>query len=191
MIVTRVSKSRSKSIRQGDIYRNIECLEYIREEKGILEISKISYPYVMVLSQACDLRYDYQNRKDIEINPGKTQDKHLISALVVPLFNAGQFIRGEHLSELKLRMRSDMGWDSTEGKKVMNNQLPRFHYLKFPNEVNIVDSVLDFKHFFTISIEVLYRVRRKNFVCTVSPLFREEISDRFAFYVARIGLPES
>jgi len=191
MIMTRVSKRRSKSIRQGDIYRDIECLEYINEEKGILEISKITYPYVIVLSQVCDLMSDYLNRKDVKKNPEKKTDKYLISALVVPLFNADQFIRGEHLSELELRMRSDMDWDKTEGEKIKNNQLPRFHYMQFPKEVNIVDSILDFKHFFTINIGVLYKLKSKKFVCSVSRLFREEISDRFAFYLARIGLPDS
>ncbi len=190
MITTKVSKKRSVCICQGDIYRDIECLEYIKEEKGVLEISKISYPYVMVLSQVCDLRSDYLNRKEVKKKPEKTQDKFLIFALVVPLFNADQFIRGEHLSEVDLTMRGGMDWESTEGNKIMNNQLPRFHYLEFPKDVNIVNSVMDFKHCFTVSIETLYRLRAKNFVCTVPPLFREDISDRFAFYTARIGLPE-
>lgn len=188
MIKTKIGKS--SRIRQGDIYKSIEYLEYIKEKKGVLEISKIIYPYVIVLTQDCDLKQDFVNRKEKKVKPEKTQDKYLISVLVAPLFNVEHFKKGEHFSEIELHMRDDIPWDQTEGKKIKKNELPRYHYLKFPPELEIVDSIIDFKHFFSINIKSLNKIRRKNFVCSVAELFREEISDRFAFYLARIGLPE-
>ena len=35
----------------------------------------------------------------------------------------------------------------------------------------------------------LDKMRRKNFVCRLSELFREDLSQRFSGYLARIGLP--
>lgn len=186
----RVKVSKSNRIRQGDIYRNVEYIEYVKEEKGILEISKIIYPYIIVLTQDCDLEQDFKNRKEKREKPEKTQDKYLFSVLVAPLFNIEHFKKGEHFSELKIHMRDDIPWDRTEGNKIRKNELPRYQYIKFPPELEIVDSIIDFKHFFSINIENLNEIRRKNFICSVSELFREEISDRFAFYLSRIGLPE-
>jgi hypothetical protein len=33
--------------------------------------------------------------------------------------------------------------------------------------------------------------KEKHYICTVSELFREKISQRFANYLSRIGLPET
>lgn len=188
MIRAKISKS--SRIRQGDIYKNVEYIEYIKEKKEIREISKIIYPYIIVLTQDCDLKQDFVNRKEKKVKPEKTQDKYLISILVAPLFNIEHFIRGEHFSELELHMRDNIPWNSTEGDKIRKNELPRYHYLKFPPEIEIVDSIIDFKHFFSFNIEIINKIRIKNFICSISELFREEISDRFAFYLSRIALPE-
>jgi hypothetical protein len=37
---------------------------------------------------------------------------------------------------------------------------------------------------------LLEKIRPKNFVCRLSALFREDLSQRFAAYLSRIGLPE-
>ncbi len=36
---------------QGDVFRDIECIEFVAEKRGILEVSKIVYPLVVVLTQ--------------------------------------------------------------------------------------------------------------------------------------------
>lgn len=184
-----VKVKRMSRIRQGDIYKDTEYIEYIKEEKGDLEISKILFPYVIVLSQDCDLKSDYLNRKVIKENPQKNQDKYLISILVAPFFNIEHFKVGSHLEELELKMRENINWDSTEGQKIRNNEIPRYHFLKFPNNIPLPDSLIDFKHFFSMNIGTMNKVRPNKFVCCVSELFREEISQRFAYYLSRIGLP--
>lgn len=45
-------------IKQCDILKSIDYIEYIREEDSVIEVSKIIFPYVIVLSQACDLEQD-------------------------------------------------------------------------------------------------------------------------------------
>ena len=76
-----------------------------------------------------------------------------------------------------------------EGKKIMNNEDPRFHFLHFEDGFELPDMVIDFKHFYTVSTEYLYR-NINNRVCSLSELYREKISQRFAYFISRIGLPE-
>lgn len=78
-------KTKSESrITQGDIYKNIEYIEYISEKDGNLEISKIDFPLVIVLTQDCDLMQDYKYRWS-RSRP-KNNDKLLLSVLVAPLY---------------------------------------------------------------------------------------------------------
>jgi len=183
-----VEKNSAERVRQGDIYRNIEYIEYAIEEYGIIDISKIVFPLIVVLTQDCDLQQDYTFRLHGE--PKTSQDKYLLSVLVAPLYNADQFYLGEHLSELNLKMA---GFESrskkTANKSLKNNEVPRYHYLDFPNDIPIVSSVIDFKHYFSVNIEQLTAIKDTNFVCKVSQLYREDISQRFASFLSRVGLP--
>ena len=72
----------------------------------------------------------------------------------------------------------------------MQNERTRYHYLDFTADVPIVPSIADFKHYFSASVAYLEKIRPKNFVCRLSELYREDLSQRFAAYLARIGLPE-
>ena len=108
----RVKKTVPTRIQQGDIYKDIEYIEYLREEKGQIQASKIVFPYVIVLTQDCDLAQDNTFRK----SPTEgTQDNLLFSVLVAPLYNAEHVYTGEHLSELELKMEP-ISKNKTPGK---------------------------------------------------------------------------
>lgn len=74
--------AKEERVCQGDIFKDIEHIEYAIENSGILEISKIAFPLVIVLTQDCDLKQDFLERKDAT---KKSQDKHLLSVIVAPL----------------------------------------------------------------------------------------------------------
>ena len=138
---------------------------------------------VVVLSQDCDLTWDFNNDGN--------DDKKLLSILVAPLYNVEHVYLGEHLSDLDLKMRNITSKkDSTENKNLKQNQTPRYHYIEFPEEVEIVNSVIDFKHYFTINRNYFYEIKDQNFVCRLAELYREDLSFRFANYLSRIGLPD-
>jgi hypothetical protein len=46
-------------------------------------------------------------------------------------------------------------------------------------------------HYFSVNISYLEQIRPTNFVCQISELFREDLSQRFAAFLARIGLPNN
>ena len=71
----------------------------------------------------------------------------------------------------------------------MNNEDPRFHFLHFEDGFKLPDMVVDFKHFYTINTDYLYQNIDKR-VCSLSELYREKLSQRYAYFLSRIGLPE-
>jgi hypothetical protein len=183
--MTRTERPNLPRICQGDIIRDVSYLDGVSESAGVLEISRLDFPLVIVLTQDCELEQEHQMR----VQPARNQDKWLVSVLVAPLYNAQHVYRGEHLSELNLAMQP-INQRKTPGTFLRNNDIPRYHYLEFAPEVPIVPSVIDFKHYFSVNAENL-RERKKSFlVCMVAPLFREAVSHRFAAYLSRIGLPE-
>ena len=184
--VRRGTKARTR-ICQGDIFRDVDYIEHATERSGIVEVSRIRFPLVIVLTQDCDLEQDFRSRSPRE--PAATQDKLLLSVLVAPLYNVEHVYLGEHLSELGAKMEP-IARQRTAGTYLRSNQRPRFHYLEFPHEVHIVPSVIDFKHYFSVNVRYLRKIRKANLVCTVSSLFREDICQRFSSFLSRIGLPE-
>lgn len=182
----RVDKLQIDRICQGDILRNVDCIEYAIERDGVIEVSRIHFPFVVVLTQDCDLEQDFK----IQCTPEKlVKDKKLISVLLAPLYNAEHVFQGDHLSELKISMEP-IKKNRTPGNFLQNNERPRYHYLEFPPEIPLVNSVIDFKHYFSANANYLTQLRPASYVCTLSALYREDISQRFASFLSRIGLPD-
>jgi hypothetical protein len=171
---------------QGDVLRDIEMIEKVYEVDGDIEISKIVFPLALVLTQDCDL----EQEDKIWRKEASNHDKQLFSVLLAPVYNAEHVFAGEHLSFLE-RIVPGIKASSTKGMMLKQNEIPRYHYIEFPTEVQIVPSVLDFKHYFSANSEHIRSVRTTSLVCTLNPLFRENVSARFANYLSRIGLPES
>jgi hypothetical protein len=183
---TKVTRTKNTRICQGDIFKNVDFIESIFEKSGTLEISRITFPYVVVLTQDCELQQDYNHRKSMALR--EKQNKMLLSVLVAPLYNAEHVFMGTHLSELGISC-APINKDRTEGKTLMDNERPRYHYIEFPETVSISPSIIDFKHYFSVNVEYLRKLKTKSFVCKISELYREDVSVRFANYLSRIGLP--
>lgn len=183
----RVKTQQKARVCQGDVFRNIECVEDVTQINGTLEVSKITFPLVFVLTQDCDLEQDYRVRWSRR--KAANQDKALVSVLVAPLYNAEHVYLGQHLSELDLQMEK-INKGRSPGGNLRTNQNPRYHYLEFPTAIQIVSSVIDFKHYFSVHVEYLKRIKRTQFVCQLADLYREDVTQRFASFLSRIGLPE-
>lgn len=168
---------------QGDILRDVHWVEHIVEVSGQIEVSRVVFPLAIVLTQDCDLEQDHRFRTE----PKETQDKFLFSIILAPLYNFQHVLNGEHLSLIERNMVKIQ--DKNQRKNLKNNQLVRYHYLEFDDEIPVVASVIDFKHYFTATVNYLEHLRREKYVCSVAELFREDIVLRFANYLSRIGLP--
>ena len=189
-VITKTYINTSNVINQCDIFRDIEYVEYALESEETIEVSKIHFPYAIVLTQACDLQQDYDAKLRI-IEQGKgNQDKFLISAIVAPVYNFEDFLQGNHLNQLGMNMTVFPSRSKTLTKNIIENENKRYHYLKFDEKVSIVESIIDFKHYFTVSVNYLASIYQTNYVCSVESLYRELISQRFSNFLSRIGLPD-
>jgi hypothetical protein len=137
------------------------------------------------MTQDCDLEQDKQNRSSAE---SKNQDKFLQSVLLCPAYPAADIRAGTHLSDENLVMER---LNSDRWKVVKGNNNARYHYLPEHPDYQIPESVIDFKHYFTVpreKISTTLKLQRR--IGSVGELFREDLSLRFAQYLSRIGLPD-
>jgi len=195
-----------KRIRQGDIIGDVRYFESFKIDSKVLELNYIDFPYVYVITQECDLDLEKASRgKELKNNNGNIEyddnsnpiidvNKSLVSVLVAPIYNFDIFSDGVHLVELCKKDKIDPNTykvnplSKKDKKKHKENKYSRYHYLEF-NSTTFSPSIIDFKHYFSINLEYLEELKKSNYVFTVDRLFREQISLRFACFLARIGLP--
>lgn len=203
-IITKCDIKRDELVHQGDILTNVEYIEYADIVDGNIEISKIRFPKVIVLTQECDSVQDYNNRKDCyskmqEDKEVKT-NQFLLSTIVAPLYNLNDIVLGEHLSNINIIKDGNITdsvlkyerINSDNKRKLMSNQIDRYHYLKIEINGKYVEYVIDFKHYFTVNTERIIKHKQKhNFFVSILPVFRESINQRFSNFLSRIGLPET
>jgi hypothetical protein len=172
-------------ILQGDIFNNFDYIGWVEEVDGkIVDIVKIQIPFFVVLTQICDLEQDFNDRTNSNI---EKKDKQIQSILVCPAYLAQSVKCGQHLLNLGLTMES---YNSDNWRLITTNQNKRYHFLKNEKTLGIPDLVIDFKQYYTIPVQVLYKVLKKHYVGSLEDLFREDLSHRFAHYLSRIGLPQ-
>jgi hypothetical protein len=178
-IKSRYRKGKTSRFYQGDILQYFKFVigDAVKEP----ELDSVELKYAVILSQDCDIEHDFQGRKT---NDG--HDKHLRSLLVCPAFDLEEFASGIHFSGWQMKK-----FNSKEVDKLRNNdEYKRYHYLPSVADYMIPELILDFKHFFTLPRDYLYRKRKQIYLASLSELFREELSQRFSNYLSRIGLPE-
>ncbi len=180
-ISARKAKTASNRISQGDIFEDIEIIESLGVLKSEVTVKKILFPYVVCLNQECDLENDFAK------NGALLCDNNLLHLAIAPAFIFDQFLAGTHWGAIFSGNRPQKRSD-TNIKKIIDNEIPRYHYLKFPDK-EMPELIIDFKHFFSLQREVMYSCLDKR-LCSMDDLFREKINQRFSYYISRIGLPE-
>ena len=189
-VLTKIYQETTGIINQCDIFRDVEFIEYVKEEGNAIEVSKIVFPLAIVLTQACDLQQDFNARKRIEENHSGNQDKYLLSVIVAPVYNFEDFRQGNHLEQLGFTMEPKGRRTKSLCDNIIKNENKRYHYLNFSDDIGIVESVIDFKHYFTVTVNYLNSIYEKKYVGSIDSLYRELISQRFSNFLSRIGLPD-
>lgn len=182
----KVNYQLEEQIHQGDVIKNLDFIQKIEPvDYYKFKITFIEFPLVIVLTQECDLELDYKARRGlIKEYP---QDKMLMSVIVSPLYNAEQVFIGKHLEEVDNRQMQTIFRDLKD--RIKAYEVPRYYFLNFHPKENMNDLIIDFKHYFSINVEALEKIKTNNFEFSIPELYREDISLKFANYLARIGLP--
>ena len=165
-------------IHQGDILKDVEIKIY---EQG--KLFNISCPYLVILSQDCDLEQCKGNKIENGINK-----QYLPNIIAIPAFVDEILRSGNHLEELFKITQEKI--DTNRFKIIKRNDNPRYHYLNSCYDIGLPNLILDFKIYYTIPYWELKKQYDKAYLTTINELFRERTSQRFCNYLSRIGLPE-
>jgi len=166
----------SNELRQGEILTGVVQYIYDPTKEGFDIIER---PYVVILTQDCDLLWDFEART-------KGEDRDLIGVLLYeaePARNVRTTIGGRDI------------W-----KRIIQNKDERYHLLEeVPSQFDAHNEglpalVIDFKRYFTLEPDEVYRqcltgngAKRR---CRVETPYREHLQTRAASYLQRVTLPE-
>ena len=176
----------------GDIFRNviIEKISNISNES--YDVTTIEFPYAILLSQSCDLLSDYKTRLSVMEGKKDNYNNALLSLLLFPMHNFDLFVKGEHMQHFGWKMnRQERKPSKYSTWGLVKNQDPRYHYFEFDRSTGLVPCVIDFKHWFALESENVQNLFSSGcYVGSLQPLFREQVLQRYANYLSRIGLPD-
>lgn len=174
-------------LRQGEIVSSLPQIVlstesfYSRQEEK-LKVNWRTHPWAIVLTQDCDLEWDYRERKGDSPNPNKL----LLSVLFCEV----------HTSQ-ELFSRPNIENPKTLGRVKINKD-ERFQLLQriTPEEDAEAEGLpelgIDFKRYFTVPTDELYSrfeqdTKRR---CFLNPPYSQHLISRFFYFQSRIGLPE-
>lgn len=174
-------------IHQCDLFKKVPFYESYTENHGAFELTILEFPLAIILTQECDLEQNARERSEGKpaVDGKAMHDKFLVSLLCAPLYNAEHLFSGNHLSFLEISSNEK---GKEQRKHIKDNREPRYHYIEFEEGSQIVPSIIDFKHYFSVSLKYL-ESNIANQICSIKPIYRETISQRFSNYLSRIGLP--
>lgn len=164
-------------IRQGEI---ISTLKQYKRVVGTeqLDFDEITHPYAIVLTQDCDLDWDFRAQTDLSLNAKKIPNILFCEVMVA--------------SDLSSSLNNSRIWS-----RICLNKDERYQFLEAipigldASHEGIGDLAIDFKRYFTLPTEEVYgqlAVLAKRRCCLVSP-YLEHFCGRFWYFQNRIALP--
>lgn len=177
-------------VQQGDIFKNVTFVYDVKKEQEELRIIELTFPYVLVITQSCDMLHASRLIKS-NID---SEAKMMFSVIVVPIFEKETITKGEHYKELKEKGIVDFKINSTfidknDIKIIEKDMHYRFHILNIDKQFEIPESIIDFKSFFTINVSAINQMIDKR-VCRIDSFGCQQIVNKFAAFLSRVGLSD-
>jgi len=148
-----------------------------------LRVNLKAHPYAVVVTQDCDLDWDFKTRQETPDEPESSSPKTVPNILLCEVDTAE-------------RLRKD--FNTKTWNQVKTNKNERYHFLQKigPEEdlhaQGLPELAVDFKRYFTLPTgELYYRIqsgeaRRR---CRLGTPYVEHFAQRFHFFQSRIALP--
>ncbi len=174
------------ALRQGEIVTNLVQVRLSSsrlDAVGTLQADEVHHPFALVVSQDCDLDWDYKARQ--QENPEAVPQNKLLPNVL--------FCETTTAENLRDRKNINSGiW-----KTIKTNDNERYHFLqRVLSEEDALregmpELALDFKRYFTIPAEeVYYRLTSEaGRRCRLVSPYVEHLSTRFFNFQARVALP--
>jgi len=174
-------------IHQGDILKNIQIPFIISLDKPDSKL--FLFDFVIILSQECDLENSVKKTKDDQDIERINVNQYLPNVLIAPGFLKEKIISGEHLLKYFKIKQGKLYKNRLEEIKKNTKEI-RYHYLQNYPDFNIPELIIDFKIHFTLPLGYIVSLHKKAYLGTLNELYREQLSQRYSYYISRIGLPE-
>ncbi|MGD9153784.1 MAG: hypothetical protein PVG30_09100 [Gammaproteobacteria bacterium] len=165
----------SSCITQGGILKDFNI--YSVDSKGA--VIKRNLDYVVIISQACDIIQSLTSSND---------NNYLPNIIVLPMYILALFKDGKHLEKNYDIMQNTFGGKKIE-KLEKNSECPRYHFLRGDERLELHDTVIDFKHYYTIPIDMVIDQYQTKHIANINPLNSARLSQRFCNYLSRIAIP--
>ena len=173
-------------ITQGDILRDFNFY-FVTSNK---EVTEISFQYIVVLSQDCDLEQGQNGIDYINLSTSNTKIKFnqlIPNILFTPAFIVDEIREGKQLENF-FNISCDR-FNSEKYKLIKQNKDERYHFIEGNQDMQLPDLIIDFTVYFTVSTEFFLSNFKNKYLSTVNELYRENLSQRYCNYLNRIGLP--
>ncbi len=181
-IIKKYKRSTTGALRQGEIVTGLNVYSALRREgqTEISEFGEVEFPVAVVVSQDCDLDWDYKARFS-----DRSNDKKLLRSVL--------FCEAEEAAIAKSRGLTSEVW-----KRIVQNKDERYQFLEsIPASHDdagqgIGELVLDFKRYFALLTADAYgqiddtATRR----CRLQPPYVQHLATRFYYFQYRVALPQ-
>ena len=178
------SPSVGGALRQGEVLSDLIQARVVPGRAiGDTHVDLVTHPFAVVLSQDCDLDLDFlaSNEPEAVKNPS---EKKLPNVL---------FCEAVTATEMRGRLADGQVW-----RQITQNKNERYQYLRGATPetdalaLGFPDLGLDFKRYFTVPTPEVYSqlqgsAKRRS---RLHSPYVEHLCSRFAFYLARVALPE-
>ncbi len=180
------ASNENEALRQGEILTGVIQYKPIPDESlSVLETTKFQplvHPYTIILTQDCDLDWDYNASKN------KNQPSKLLNSILLCEVFTAQEIRND-----KTRSINSKDWDL-----VKSNRHQQYHFFeKVPSEcesnlAGLPELTADFKRIFAVDTGFLYYLVNKNIAKRLTVLespYLEHFSHHYHTFHGRVALP--
>lgn len=184
--------TQDEGVNQGDIFKDVKYSFIDSEDNDSIDVIEYTFPYAVVVSQSCDVTF----MDEFESGENSLPVKYMPSILLCPIYSKELIAHGEHLKEIyedinRTLIAGSPYYNKDDIKTTEKDQHVRFHVLKVvANNRTLLDNmVIDFKHIFSVPMKYLRNNRDKR-MCSIEDIYIDQIVNKMAAYLSRIGLPD-
>lgn len=175
---------------QGDIFQKVRYNYIDSEDDEGVNIVEFEFPMAIIVSQACDVIA----MEEVVKNKSGKPAKFMPSILMCPIYDKSALKSGDYIKDafgqLSLKIIEEPVYFKEDRKITDKDWHYRFHSLTIETgtEKVLENTIIDFKHYFTVPISYLISHRRDRLL-HLDDLFAEQITLKFSTYLARVAIP--
>lgn len=175
------SKEENPSVTQGGIISEFR-IPFTGKEENLELPQEILVQYAVIISQACDIEQSIAAKKN--------DNNWLPNIIILPMYVLETFQTGSHLQESYSILQRTFTGKEIE-KLQQNHSELRYHFFQKDDKLIPYDTIIDFKHYYTIPKKLIIDQYPEKYIATINPLHKSLLTQRFCNYLSRIALPSN